>query len=256
MIFIVGGKGLTGSAFVRNFEKNHIEFKIIQKENKEEFFGKNCDKLIFANGNALKYKANDDPYFDFISSVKTVSEYVHKIKFKQFIHLSTIDVYHNKSNLKNNSENSFIDVSKLDNYGFHKLLAENYVKKYCSNYLIFRLGGLVGTGLKKNPAFDFINPHKKVMISSNSNLNFINTNFVAKSILKIIDLGIENDVFNLTSKNSIKISDIKKIIGQDSEYDKNSENNIQNYHINNKKIQKFIELNSSEQAIEEYFRSI
>ena len=113
MIFIVGGKGLTGSVFVRHFEKNHIEFKIIQKENKEEFFGKNCDKLIFANGNALKYKANEDPYFDFISSVKSISEYIHKIKFKQFIHLSTIDVYHDKSNLKN--------LGATFNYGAEKI---------------------------------------------------------------------------------------------------------------------------------------
>ena len=79
MIFIIGGKGLTGSAFVKKLERKNIEFKIIQRENKEEFFGKDCDVLIFANGNAVKYKANEDPFFDFQASVSSIAEYVHKI---------------------------------------------------------------------------------------------------------------------------------------------------------------------------------
>ena len=55
MIFVVGGKGLTGSAIVKYLKVKNKDYEIIQKQNKENFFGKECDMLIFANGNALKY---------------------------------------------------------------------------------------------------------------------------------------------------------------------------------------------------------
>lgn len=256
MIFIVGGKGLAGSALVKYTEEKNFEYDIIQRENKQNFFGKSCDILIFANGNPLKYKANQDPIFDFHASVESVIEYVHKIEFKLFILLSTIDVYDRKSNETTTSEDIKINTDVLNTYGYNKLLAENYVKHYCKNYLIFRLGGLIGVGLKKNPAYDFINHEKKVMISPNSQLNFINTRLVAESIFKIIEMNKTKEIFNLASKNSLKIKDIKKIIGYDSEYTKDSKDFLQNYHINTKKIQKFVNLSTSEEAIEEYFKSL
>ena len=183
MIFIVGGKGLTGSAFVRNLEKENIEFKIIQKENKEEFFGKNCDVLIFANGNAVKYKANEDPFFDFHASVSSIAEYVHKINSKLFVLLSSIEVYDQHSSLETSKEDTRINEQNLEPYGYHKFLAENYVKKFAKNFLIFRLPALVGIGTRKNPIYDFLHNHKKVMISQNSQLNVINTSVIANIVL-------------------------------------------------------------------------
>ena len=165
MIFVVGGKGLTGSAIVRYLEAKNKDYKIIQKENKASFFGKECDLLIFANGNALKYKANEEPLFDFHASVASVAEYIHKIKFKKFIHLSTVDVYNDKTSKVTTREDVSIDTKKLNTYGYHKYCAEEYVKRFCDNYIIFRLSGLVGNGLKKNAVYDFTHKEKKVMLS-------------------------------------------------------------------------------------------
>jgi len=256
MIFVIGGKGLTGSAIVRYLQEKDIEYEIIQKENKEKFLGKNCDILIFANGNALKYKANEDPYFDFHASISSIVEYIHGINYKLFVHLSTVDVYDKKSSLETTKETAQIDTTKLDTYGFHKLLAEDYVRRYCPKYLIFRLPGLVGTGLKKNPAYDFIHKHKKSMISADSIQNFIDTDFIAKTIFKIIDHGIINEVFNLAAKNSIRFEDIKNITGYDTEYTEDSTKHIQNYQINVDKIQRLVEMPSTEDSIKKYFMSL
>ena len=256
MIFIIGGKGLTGSALVRYAEEKNIEIKIIQKENKNEFIGRSCDILIFANGNALKYKANEDALFDFNASLSSLAEYIHGIKFKKFVHLSTVDVYDKKTSNETTKEDAIIDPSLLDVYGYHKLLAENYVKHFCDDYLIFRLSGLVGIGTRKNPAYDFCKQGKKVMTSSNSTMNFINTSLVAKAIFSILDLKISNQIFNLASKNSIKIGDIKKVVGFDSEYTEDAEHHIQNYMINSEKIQEYVEMSTSEEAIDEYFKSL
>lgn len=256
MYFIVGGKGLAGSAIVSLLKNKKQEYEIIQKENKNDFFGKSCDVLIFANGNPLKYKANADPFFDFHASVASVIEYVHKINFKVFVLLSTVNIYDKKNSEETTDENTVIDQTKLDTYGYHKLLAENYVKQYCKNYLIFRLSGLVGENLLKNPAYDFIHKGKKVMISADSRLNFINTNKVAETILKTIQLKIQNEIFNLASSNSIQIKEIKKIIGYDTEYTIDSNEHIQNYEINVKKIQKYNNMTTSEEAIKQYYESL
>ena len=254
MYFIIGGKGLTGSAFVRYFDQTNTKYEIIQKENKNEFIGKSCDVLIFANGNALKYKANKEPLFDFNASIASLAEYVHGIKFKKFVHLSTVDVYDRKTDEDTTKEDVKINPSLLDVYGYHKLLAENYVKHFCNDYLIFRLPGLVGIGTKKNPAYDFCKQGKEVMISPNSTMNFINTSLITKSILKILGLKISNQVFNLASKNSIKIRDIEKIVGFNSEYTNDADSYIQNYQINTKKIQEYVKISSSEEAIAEYYK--
>ena len=256
MIFIVGGKGLTGSALVRHAEQNNIEYKIIQRENKKEFFGKECDILIYANGNALKYKANEDPYFDFIASTSSIAEYVHKIKYKKFVLLSTVDVYNKTSSEDFTSEDVQINPEGQNVYGYHKWLGENYVKKFCKEFLIFRLPGLVGIGLKKNQVYDFINKEKKMLVSSNSNMNFINTRKITESIFLILDKNISNEIFNLASSKNIRIGDIEKIVHVNSEYAENSESNIQTYKINTRKIAKLIPLTSSEEAIREYYESL
>lgn len=256
MIFIIGGKGLTGSAVVRHLQERNEAYEIIQRENKEEFFGKSCDFLIFANGNALKHKANKEPSFDFHASVYSVAEYIHNINHKKFIHISTVDVYDRKFDEKFTDENICINSDLLEPYSYHKLLAENYIRHYSKDYLIFRLPGLVGEGMKKNPAYDFISNQKKVAISPDSELNFIHTRLVAESIFKIIDLGMRNEIFNLASKNSIKIGSIRNIIGYDTDYTDDANRNIQKYKINTEKIQKHVELTTSEEAIKEYFESL
>ena len=256
MIFIVGGKGLTGSAFVRNLEKKNIEFKIIQKENKEEFFGKNCDVLIFANGNAIKYKANEDPFFDFHASISSIAEYIHKINSKLFVLLSSIEVYDQHLSLETSKEDTTIDEQNLDPYGYHKFLAEKYVKRFANNYLIFRLPALVGIGTRKNPIYDFLHNHKKVMISPDSQLNVLNTDRIADIVLKIIDKNIQNEIFNLASTNSIRLGDIKNIVNFDSEYTKECEKYLQKYFINTEKIQKYVKLYTSEESIIEYNESL
>ena len=93
-------------------------------------------------------------------------------------------------------------------------------------------------------------------MEQNSLLNFINTKFIAETIFQISELEIKNEIFNLASKNSIKISEIAKIVGFDSEYTDDAEEYTQNYQINVEKIQKYVKLSSSEEAIEAYYNSL
>ena len=251
MYFIVGGNGLTGSALVRYLKQAGEEYEIIQKENKHKFLGKSCDTLIYANGNALKYKANQDPYFDFMASVASIAEYIHNIKFKKFICISTIDVYPDKTSIMKTKEDTIIDVKKLNTYGYHKYCAEEYVKQFCNDYLIFRLSGLVGKGLKKNVVYDFTHSDKKVMLSPKTTHNYINTRFIAETIFHIIGMEIKNEIFNLASKNAIMIGDIENIIGVKTDYTEDAFLHVDQNEINIEKISKYVDLSSSEESIKE-----
>jgi len=256
MIFVIGGRGLIGSAIVRYLERNKVEYRNIQRENKTDFFGKSCDILIYANGNALKYKANEDPYFDFEASVMSASEYIHKIKHKKFILISTVSTYSDTASTGTTREDVKVDYNKLDNYGFHKRIVENLVGRYCEKFLIFRLSGLVGIGLKKNQIFDYCHDNKKVMVSKNSSMNFTNTDFIADTIFRIIDKKIDNEIFNIASSNNIKIKDLEKIVGFKSEYANDAEKkNVVNY-TNVEKISKYVKMSRSEDAILKYYNSI
>ncbi|MGE5458630.1 MAG: NAD-dependent epimerase/dehydratase family protein [Methanococcaceae archaeon] len=256
MIFVIGGKGLVGSAVIRLLNKRGISYKNIQRENKEEFYSSSCDILIYANGNAIKYKAKEDPLFDYHASVSSLAEYVHKIKFNKFVYFSTVDVYDDTSSIMATNEEHQIDEDKLSTYGFHKILAEKYVRHFCKDYLIFRLPGLAGPGLTKNPLFDYLHPNKKVMISKESYLNFIHTDIIAETIFVILNKKITNQTFNLASANSIKISDIEKISGLKSEFSDDAEKYIQQYKINVEKICRYIKMDDSEESILKYIREL
>lgn len=256
MIFIVGGNGLTGSAFVRYMMQHNLEYVVIQKENKEQYIGARCDVLIYANGNALKYLANDDPMFDFVASVESVAFYLHNIKYKQFIHLSTVDVYPIKDSYTHTQEDVQIEPNKLSIYGYHKYLAEEYVKYFANNYLIFRLPGLVGKGLTKNPVYDFVHQDKKVFVSPLSTMNFIHTDIIASSVVSISNRGVCNEIFNLASCEGIAIDDIKNIVGFESKYVDNANNNLTNYEINIDKISAYCTLPSSLECISRYFYTL
>jgi|TARA_B110000881_G_C18443567_1_gene447280 hypothetical protein len=68
-------------------------------------------------------------------------------------------------------------------------------------------------------------------------------------------LNLKNKVFNLDSKNTLKIKDIRKIVGRKTEYD-DAKNRIQKYEINIEKIQKYVDLSTSEEWIKDYFKGL
>jgi len=256
MIYVIGGNGLVGSAIVRYLGTNKVPYKKIQRENSSEFIGTSCDLLIYANGNAFKYKATEDPFFDFNATVASTAFYLHNIKFNKYIHISTVDVYDDTSSFERTKEDAVIDAEKLSVYGYHKLLAESYVRRFCKSCLIFRLPGLVGKGLTKNPVYDYISKNKKVMISPNSTMNFIHTDFIAESIFKVYNSGCINEIFNLAAYNSMELNRIQDITGYESEYVIGADKNIQHYNINTDKIARYIKLQSSEDAVSKYFHEL
>lgn len=256
MIFIVGGWGLTGSAVMRHCEANGFEYRILRRDNYQNYLGKKCDVLVYANGNALKWKANENPHFDFHASLATTAEYVHNIRYGKYIHFSTVDVYSDKASLEGTSEDATINPVELDFYGFHKFMAEEYVRKFIpDDHLILRLPGLVGPGLQKNPVYDFLNAEKKVMISADSILNFIHTDVIAQTLFQLLNSGVTG-TYNVASSDSIRIGDIASLTGVETGYTDTAEQYKQQYIINTARLAEWVTPSTSADAVLEYWGNL
>jgi nucleoside-diphosphate-sugar epimerase len=121
---------------------------------------------------------------------------------------------HNKSKLVYFSTLSVKDQSKQDSqYVLHKLEIEEYIKNNCENYLILRIGNIVGKGGNPNTLFNFL----KNQITNNSQFK---VHSKARRLLLDIDdiatflrtncLNIKNETLNFAYP---YYYDLKEIIG-------------------------------------------
>ncbi|MBT5399602.1 NAD(P)-dependent oxidoreductase [bacterium] len=209
MIYIIGGGGFLGSAFVRFCQKNLIDYISISRKNYSKYIGTSCQLLINANGNSKKYMADRDEVGEFDASVRSVKSSLIDFHYDYYVHMSSCDVY-DDCNGADTLEDSLINLSKVSNYGFHKYLAELCVQKKADNWLIFRMGGFVGPQLKKNAIFDIIEGHG-IWVNPESEFQFLHTDDAAKIVFNIVNKGIYNEIFNLAGNGTIKIKDVIKI---------------------------------------------
>ncbi|MEM3406005.1 MAG: NAD-dependent epimerase/dehydratase family protein [Candidatus Aenigmatarchaeota archaeon] len=207
-IYILGSKGFVGSGICEFFNSKNIKIIEITRDNYKNFIGKRIDIFINANGSSKKRLAEENPKLDFDLNVISTLNSVFDFKPKFYIYLSTIDVYNNVA-LKP-KETDVIIPEKLSNYGFDKYISEQIIKKYCNEWLILRLGGMVGKNLKKNSVFDILNL-KKTFVSPNSEYQYINTFDVGRIIYELLKKEIKNDIFNICGDGTIKVEKIAKI---------------------------------------------
>ena len=251
MIFLIGGKGLIGSAFVRYFKRKKIFFKNITRKNKKKFFNKKCDLIIDCNGNGSKRFGINFPLMDFKASVESVVENLYKIKFNKYLYISSCQVYTNLTNEKYSDESSNFHHKKINSYGFNKLVAEKYVKKLAKKYLIIRLPYVIGPNLKRNPFYDILYK-KRSYLTLNSKINCIHTDSIAEICMRLNKKKL-NGIYNIGSKNSIKISEILKMLNLKKSNLKTNKQIKDTNQINLKKIQKIIKLPNALDEAKKYF---
>jgi len=251
MIYLLGHKGFVGSAIAKFLEKNRIEFRGIDRENYASLKGTSCDIFINAGGSSKKRLATEDPAKDLelnlISTLRTLADF----KFRKYVLISSIDVYNDVSSPKNNSESAEIDASKLSNYGLSKYLCEMAVKKGCKNWLILRLGGMVGEGLKKNAIFDLLT-RKSLFVHPQSKYQYMDTRDVAKVLWALKEK--ENEIYNVCGDYAVSLEDVAKNLGiilPKENYSLNKEA----YNINVEKAKRIVAIRPSMDAVLEFAKS-
>ena len=221
MIFVIGGHGFVGSAYVRLFLSQGLPFTVVDRSNYNKLIGAECDILINANGNSKKFLAKDDPKGEFQASVVTVRNSLVDFKFKKYVFLSTSDVYPDCSQIELTREDTTLKLDEQSPYGFHKYVAELCVQYGAKDWLIVRQGGFVGHGIKKNTVYDVIFG-EKLWVHPDSRFQLINTDDSARLVMELIDLDISNQVFNLTATGTISVKEIMQLANRTVPHDPNA----------------------------------
>jgi nucleoside-diphosphate-sugar epimerase len=252
MIFIIGGKGFVGSAFSRVCETQKMSYAIITKQNYPEFMGKQCDIVIDADGNSSKVLAINNPVQDFDINVRSLRTRLTELKYDCYVYLSSCDVYPDCSSPAATKEDQKISISRQNPYGFHKYLAELCVQQVSPKWLIFRPGGFVGPGLKKNAIFDILKGGP-LWLDPESELQFIQTDQAAEIVLKIIAANRYNEIFNLCGQGLIRLREIIDHININVTVSPNSPR--VKYDVSIEKLSKLIEIPMTRQAVFEFIKN-
>jgi nucleoside-diphosphate-sugar epimerase len=214
MIYILGGRGFVGSAFARYCAAAEMEFAVLDRENYEQFRGTACTLLVNANGNSRKPLAAKDPLFDFDASVRSVRTSLLDFRFESYLHISSGDVYADCSTPAASREEVVPDPRSQSIYGFHKWLAEQCVRNGASRWLILRLGGMVGPGLKKNAVFDVLGGGP-VWLQPESRLQYIHTDDVVRIAFELVERAVWGEVFNLSGSGTMSVAEMIAALGRD-----------------------------------------
>ena len=124
-----------------------------------------------------------------------------------------MDVYSELDSAATTQEDTPLDARRASLYGFHKQLAELCVQRHTSSWLIVRLAGMVGSGLRKNPVFDILND-QPLRISAESRYQFMSTDDVAEVSWQLVGDGVRNTVFNVCGDGLISPREMADMLGR------------------------------------------
>jgi nucleoside-diphosphate-sugar epimerase len=252
MIFLIGGRGFVGSAFARALDTAGADYAIVDRESYSVHAGKPCRVLINANGNSSKLLARDHPMRDFDASVRTVRSTLVDFQPELYVHLSSCDVYPDCSSPETTQEDLPIDAGSQSPYGFHKRLAEECVRHGARNWMIFRCGGFVGPGLKKNAIFDILHGGP-LWLDPSSELQYMHTSAAADIILKLMEEpACRRQIFNLCGRGVIPLREAVEAAGRTVTIAPASQRVRYNVSVN--KISSWVELPRTWAAVLEFVR--
>jgi len=212
VITIIGGNGFVGSAYVRLLAARGIAHQVVTRENYDNLRGTSCDVLINANGNSKKFLASREPLNEFDQSVRSVARSLEDFRCKTYVLLSTGDVYPDPSSAAATDEDQAIDAGRQSRYGLHKCLAEQLVRGTQQQWLVLRMGGFVGPGLKKNAIYDIL-AGQPVWLSPQSDLQFISTDRAAQLVWGLVAGGIRNEIINLGAAGTVNLGALHRRVG-------------------------------------------
>lgn len=204
---VLGGKGFIGSAIVEGARRLGHRVAAIDVEEYAGATGSSFDILINANGNSRKYLAARDPANEFDLSVRSVMRALHDFTADLYVHLSTMDVYPDHADPARTTEQEAIDIARLSPYGAHKFLAEQLVRYYSKNWIIFRMNGFVGPRLWKNSVYDLLKG-RPLRVHPDSEYQYLHTRTLAEVIFRVAQTPNRREVFNVTGAGLISLRDI------------------------------------------------
>ncbi|HHY87237.1 MAG TPA: NAD(P)-dependent oxidoreductase [Verrucomicrobia bacterium] len=214
-VTLIGANGFVGSAFARLLERRpDVTLVRVTRENFAQLPSIHSDVVIEAACNSKKYLAEEDPAADFALSVQHRLESLRRFTADVHIHISSVDVYADLSSPETTHEDTPVPPRGPSRYGFHKHLAELLVQHYAPAWLIVRLAGMVGPGLRKNPVFDILNGNP-LRIHPDSRYQYLLTDEVARITWTLFERGFRCEIFNVCGSGVVTMREIAKLAGRE-----------------------------------------
>ena len=194
---VIGANGFVGSAFVRHLSKEPgIEVRPVSRENRLEELGQHSAIVIDCTGNPRKYLAEEDPVQDFQLSVAERVHTLHHFPADLCLFVSSID----------HKDGS--------NYDVHKRVMETLLQHFASDWLIVRLSGMVGPGLKKNAVYDIIHD-LPIRVRPDSFYQYMLTDDAARISWELLSSGMRKEIINVVGDGLITLPEVAAIAGRE-----------------------------------------
>jgi len=243
-VIVVGGTGLIGAAVCERLERDGYSVRSVHSKNYTSCAGGRADVLINCNGNAHRYKAAENPRWDFDASVVSVERSLFDFEAERYIYISTVDVYNDLSDPAHNHEDATIHPTRLHPYGFHKWLAERLVERFAGNPLILRTATVIGPAVKKGPLFDLLRS-EPLHMSPESELSFIDTATIAEVVTKFVADAPPQRILNLAGTGAARLQALGAEFGLECRVAKGAENVVYRYDINNASLREIFGVGTS-----------
>lgn len=144
---LIGYTGFVGS----NLSNQYKFDDLYNSSNIGDIDGKSYDLVVSAGARAEKWRINQEPEKD-LAEINGLIFHLKTIKARQFVLISTVDVYKNLSGV---DEDTQIEMEGLHAYGSNRYHLEQFCRDKFEATVV-RLPGLFGQGLKKNVIYDFL----------------------------------------------------------------------------------------------------
>ncbi len=208
-LLVIGSAGFVGSAIVREARARGLSVHEVDKDT--YLPGLRARWVINANGNSKKFLAREQPALEFDLSVRSVMQSLHDFPCERYCFLSTIDVYDNVREPAANTESTVIRRDRLSAYGLHKLLAEDLVRHYAPRWLVLRMGGFVGPGLRKNSIYDLLKG-LPLRVHPDSRYQYQHTQALAATALDLLQAGSEKEIWNVAGDGVVSLRDVAALV--------------------------------------------
>ena len=248
---VLGGTGLIGSAVCAALRACGASVWPVHSKNYGECRGARVRVVVNCNGNTYRFRANQDPVWDFEMSVASVERSLHDIACELYIYISTVDVYECHDDPARNTEDALIRPGQLDPYGFHKWVAERLVERFAPRSMILRLGTAVGQGLKKGPVYDLLQG-QPLHMSPDSELTLIDTMTVALAVTTVAARPSQREIFNVTGTGSVRLREAAVRLGVSPRLAEGASDIIHRYDVANAKLTGLMPLPTSREVLEAY----